>query len=159
MESMASRSVPPASNQWIFVNFKYPSYFEENKKAVDLNYTFKFYVDSEMSKKPSFVEQSERVSGFVHFLSPQRPSVSTPSGEINEVYYDEDSKNSIVTCSNTLKYLSPNEPIVSCNHYFLIPGGAISVNVDHIRDKIYYVSHRNEIERGIIGVFNSFIVK
>jgi hypothetical protein len=159
MDSMASKRIPSVSNQWIFANFRYPSYFEANKKSVDLNYMFKSYVDSEISKKPSFVKQSDRVDGFVHFLSPQKPSLSTSSGEINEVYYDEDLKNSIVTCSNTLRRVLPFDPIVSCHHFFFIPGGAIAVNVDNIRDKIYYVSHRKEIERGITNLFDCFIIK
>lgn len=156
----SAMTLPPPNNQWIFVQFNYPSPFKKNNKPVDMQDAVKRFTQKEFNMgNVNFVRQRDDASGLAHYISPVQPSAETISGQVNEVFYDAQSNRTLITCENSLRHVPPHDPLSFCHHYFYTPAGDISIEVGNIRDKQYYLSRWREIEKGILAVFNSFVAQ
>ncbi|WP_137955903.1 hypothetical protein [Burkholderia sp. 4M9327F10] len=152
-------ALPRKDNQWIFVQFNYPSLFKKEGKPVDMRSALRRFTQNEFSMgKVTFIRKSD-VDGLAHYISPIQSSAETIQGEVNEVFYDEQSNRTLITCENSLRHIPPHDPLSFCHHYFYTPTGDVSIEVGNIRDKQYYLSRWKEIEKGVLSEFYSFIVQ
>lgn len=151
-------ALPPKNNQWISAEFTYPSPFEENQKPVNMRFILERYVNNPLGVWPKMVRQKD-VSGLEHYMAEKPLSTDTSEGEINEVFYDARSNRTLITCDNLLRHVAPHDPLSFCHHYFYTAKGDISIEIEGIRDKDYYLSRWKEIENGVLAAFNSFVVR
>jgi hypothetical protein len=153
-------TLPPEDNQWIFVQFNYPSLFKKEGKPVDMRDALQRFTQKKSSMGTvNFIRQKDDIDGLAHYISPIEPSAETVQGEVNEVFYDAQSNRTLITCENSLRHVPPYDPLSSCHHYFDTSAGDISIEVGNIRDKQYYLSQWRDIEKGVLAVFNSFVVQ
>lgn len=151
-------TLPPRNNQWVFVQFNYPSPFENNDRQVDMRPILQRYVNNKLGNWPLMMRQKDDVNGLEHYMAEKPLSAETRAGEINEVFYDARSNRTLITCENKLRSVPPHDPLSFCHHYFYTTKGDVSIEIGNIRDKQYYLSRWSEIEKGTLAVFSSFIV-
>ena len=143
---------PRPENRWLTMSF-YPDWYTANGGKL------KAVRDRYMKDEPHwgpFTSKDEKVFGLNHAVSIKREEEKSFYLDADELFYDDITWNTFISCSNYHRAVQPFDPLSFCRHVFVLEELNVVVELDCTKDDL---SRWHEFELAIRKIALSFVVK